>query len=148
MIRTRLVVAGIAVAGVAGVSALVLSGRPMLVAFTDPGELQRPSIPVFNPLRNKDPERVAEELLRRVSRGDVSALSRVDRTAIDLSVYEKERTWPLRDWKLVNRTDTSGEATLLYRTLRDPSTKFDSQLVIRLQFRDGQWRVVNFTPVY
>ena len=46
----------------------ILQRPPVLFTFTDPGEAMRPSVTVFNPLRDRAPEQVAERMLMSYER--------------------------------------------------------------------------------
>lgn len=150
MTRTQKLVAFIVVAGIAAVSTLALTRRPVLFSFTDPGELQQPSFTVFNPLRDKSPERAAEAVLTELQRGDASAaFKRVHvQGGVSAEVREKERAYPLRKWKLATRKDTSQQVVLVFRTARTTAERFDSPVVMAVERRGGEWLVTDFDPIY
>src|ERR1700759_2776505 len=73
---TKIGVAAVAMLAVA--VGMTVRGKPVLFSFTEPGELRRPTFSLLNPLRNREPERVAEDVLTDLQRGDVSkALKRM-----------------------------------------------------------------------
>jgi hypothetical protein len=101
---------------------------------------------VFNPLRDRAPEQAAETLLLEIRRGNMTSPSSVAQISMDISAREKR--YPLRAWKLVNRKDRSSEVTLFYRTARDSSSQFDSPVIVQVELRNGRWLVTGFNPVY
>src|SRR5436305_382092 len=140
--RTGFRLLSISTAGlVVVVLGLILSRRPVLFTLTEPGEVTRPSVAVFNPLRNRAPEEFAEQILNELRRGDVTAaVSRIHAAAND-DVAAKESQYRLRRWKLVNRVDGSAAITLFYRTDRGVSGQLDSEVVICVRRSEGMWVV-------
>lgn len=127
---------------------LILSGRPVLLKFTDPGEIVRPSIAVFNPLRDRAPEQFVEQMFHELRRGDVSiAMVRVHPPMSD-EIAGKERRYRLRRWRLVDRVDDRGKATLFYRTDRGVSGQLDSEVMVRLRRQETGWLVSEYLPMY
>jgi hypothetical protein len=147
MIRKFMLVTATVV--VVGAIAVVMTRKPVLLSLTEPGELQRPTYTIFNPLRDRQPENAAEHLLSSVRRGDIaSTLATVRGYPIRPDVHEKERLYPLVAWKLVDREDTPAEVKLVYRTARGDSGQFDSRITIRLHERRGRWVITGFSPIY
>lgn len=150
MRRSRKLILLILAIGAGTIGAVASTRRPVLFSFTDPGELQSPSFAVMNPLRDKAPERVANEVLSDLQRGDASgALRRIDGARSEIAHIEaKERAYPLRRWKLVNRRDAEQQVTLFFRTARGASERFDAPLTMTVQRRGGRWAVTEFDPIY
>jgi hypothetical protein len=122
--------------------------RPVLFTFADFGEISRPSIAIFNPLRDRTPERIADEMLDDLRRGDVDvAMSQVQGGASP-EIADKERRYQVRRWKLVNRIDHADQVVLYYRIDRGMSRNLDSEVVVSLQERNRGWVVRDYLPMY
>lgn len=127
---------------------LVLSRRPVLLRFTEPGEIARPTASIFNPMRNRAPEHVVEAIFDELRRGEVrEAIGRL-RSATGDDIAEKERLYRLRRWKLVDRIDDAGMVTLFYRTDRGASGQLDSEVTVRLRRQKTGWVVSEYLPMY
>jgi hypothetical protein len=122
--------------------------RPVWFTFTDFGEISRPSFTIFNPLRNRAPERVSEQMLYDLHRGDVDAAMAQMHGGANDEIAEKERRYRLRRWKLVNRVDRADQVTLYYRTDRGASANLDSEVVVFLQHQKSDWLIRDYLPMY
>lgn len=145
-LRRALIAAGALT--VLGIVFLAVTRRPMVFAFSDPSELQSPLFSVPNPFREKGPENAAEAILGGLQRGELSALDAVRAPGVSEDIRGKEREYPLRRWKLVNRKDDGDLVTLVYRTARVTDGKLDSPVVIVVETQAGGWVVTSFSPVY
>ena len=125
-------------------------GKPVLLSFTAAAELRQPSFSLLNPFRNREPEKAAEDLLRDLGRGDViTALGRVQSAErVSPKIYAKEQEYPLRKWKLADRDDGAHEVMLLYRASREPSERFDWDVIMKVQKRGDRWAVTEFITAY
>lgn len=114
---------GIALALVAIIVALLLLGRtrPVLFAAGESGDpLKAPSFSVFNPFRDRAPEKAAERVLLdlRDARFD-SALGGLQLSdEAKQETKQREQAHPLRSWELVGRNDSGDGVRLFYRTKR------------------------------
>lgn len=132
-----------------GIAYLAYTRRPVIFAFSDPSELQRPLFSVLNPFRETEPEDVAEALLARLQRRELSALDVVQVPGgISTDIREKEREYPLRKWKLIDRRDSGDRVTLVYRTARVTTDHLDSPVVIVVEHKAQHWVITSFSPVY
>ncbi|HEX2833530.1 MAG TPA: hypothetical protein VHW00_10970 [Thermoanaerobaculia bacterium] len=150
MTRSKVAAVVVVIMCVIGVTAFALTRRPVLFSFTDPGELRRPSFSLLNPLRNREPEKAAEDVLADLRRGDLAtALSRVQAPGgVSPVLHAKEQEYPLRKWKLAHRIDDANQVTLLYRASRAESERFDWEVTMRVQKRSGRWTVTDFDAAY
>jgi hypothetical protein len=139
-----LVIAGLVVA----LLGLILSRRPVLLKFTEPGEIVRPSVTIFNPLRNRAPEQIVEQMFNELRRGDVGAAMGPVHCAAKDVIVEKEHSYRLRRWKLVDRIDDPDGVTLYYRTGRGLSGQLDSDVVVCLRRKETGWLVSDYRPMY
>ena len=141
----------IAIGGVTVIAALLclmLSGRPVLLKLTEPGEIVRPSVTIFNPLRKRAPEQVVEQMFNDLRRGDVSRAMRRIGGAANGEIAEKERRYRLRRCKLVDRVDDQNAVTLSYRTDRGVSGQLDSDVIVLLRRQGRSWLVSDYRPMY
>jgi hypothetical protein len=127
---------------------LILSRRPVLLRLAEPGAIVRPAITIFNPLRDRAPEKVAEQVLSHLRRGSVRAAMARLGGAANVEIAEKEHRHRLRRWKLVDRVDDRDTVTLYYRTDRGLSGQLDSEIIISLRSRAAAWVVRDFLPAY
>ena len=148
MITTRKVLLIVVVGLVVALVGLILSRRPVLLKFTEPGEIVRPSVTVFNPLRTRAPEHVVEQMFDELRRGDVDTAMRRVTSAANDEIAEKERHYRLRRWKLVDRIDGSNTVTLSYRTDRGVTGQLDSEVIVCLRRQERGWLVSDYRPVY
>jgi len=144
--RNRLVAIAIALCVAAPVG--FLFRRPVLFTFTDVSDIPRPSITVFNPLRNRAPEQLAEQMLNELRRGDVDAAMARVHGGGSREIADKERRYRLRRWKLVNRIDAADKVTLYYRTDRGVSGNLDSDAFVFLEQQKRGWLIRDYLPMY
>ena len=144
----RKVLIGVVGASFIAALALLLSGRPLLFKFTEPGAIVRPTVSIFNPLRDRSPEHVADEVFDELRRGEVRAEIGQMPGTVGNDIVEKERHHRIRRWKLVDRVDDRGTVTLFYRTDRGVSGRLDSEVTMCLRRRAAEWELTDYRPVY
>ena len=108
-----------------------------------------PSISIFNPFRNRSPERSAEmflEALKARQCDQVIALLPMDEE-YRRYVCGKESEHPLDSWTLKNRLDELEKVKLFYWHWRTDSDTHD-RLWITVEKRDEQWHVTNYECIY
>ena len=119
----RKTVIGIALAIVAIITALLLLARtkPVLFALGESGDpLKAPSYSIFNPFRDRAPERAAESVLQdlRAAHFD-SALGGLQLSdEVRQETKQREEAHPLLSWELVGRNDSEAGVHLFYRATR------------------------------
>jgi hypothetical protein len=127
---------------------VVAARPPLLLRISEPDAVMRPTIAIFKPWRDRAPEQVAEQLFRELQRGEVVvAMSRV-RGGPDAHLVEKERAYPLRRWRLVNRVDDRDLVRLSYATERGPSMQVGSDVNLFLAREGNRWFVKSYLPMY
>lgn len=133
----RKTVIGIALALVVIIAVLLLFGRarPVLFALGESGDpLKAPSFSVFNPFRDRAPERAAEGVLKdlREARFDSAfgglLLSEEDKQ----ETKQREEAHPLLSWELVGRNDLEDTVRLFYRAERVGTPNATSPLWLSL----------------
>lgn len=144
--KTLVVVVAIAL----GLAIALVGRRPILLSYSDPRELRRPIFAILNPLRHLEPEQAAVAVLDDLQRGDVlSAFKRVHSAdPLSPSLYAKEQQYPLRRWKLVDRDDDAGHATLRYHASRATSNRMDWEITMKVEIQHDRWIVTVFDAAY
>lgn len=128
---------GIALALVAIIAALLLLGRtrPVIFAVGESGDpLKTTSFSLFNPFRDRAPERAAERVLQdlRDARFD-SALGGLQLSdEAKQEAQQRELAHPLRSWELLGRNDLGDGVRLVYRTKRAGTPNATSPLWLPL----------------
>jgi len=132
-------------------SLLAARSRPVVYALTESGDpVREPIWSLFNPFRDRAPERVAEAVLSDLERSEYAeALSQIDAPGATRSeIAEREKEYHLRSWKLLNRRDDGATTRLFYRTARGNASSFDSPLWVSVQRRRDGWKVTRFEAWY
>lgn len=133
----RKTVIGIALVLVAIIAVLLLLGRtrPVLFALGESGDpLKAPSFSIFNPFRDRAPERAAERVLEdlRDARFD-SALGGLQLSdEVKQETKQREGAHPLLSWELVGRNDSDDGVRLFYRAKRADTPNAASPLWLSL----------------
>lgn len=124
----------------------------VLWSFEEEGDpLGEPSFVVLNPLREREPERLADSTLRSLRAREfdqvVSAVGLGSTEAEEL--IERERRLPLESWRLAGRRDEIGRIRLFYRVTRGVPPQPGSYLWITVQRKEeGGWRVSDLEGAY
>jgi len=108
-------------------------------------------IVIFNPIRDRQPEKAAAALLRLLKEGRCEDV--VSDTPIDQEykayICGKEKAHPLTDWKLVDRTDSSEGSLLHYMAYRaDYPPELYGNIWINVEKRDGGWNLTRYEAWY
>ena len=112
--------------------------------------VKEPEFTIFNPFRDRLPERAAEAFLEKLKEGrcreayDVPLLTRDYKE----EVCEKESKSPLVAWRLENRSDDGANVRMYYLAHRKTYQGYQGQLWITVANRGGQWQVVNYQCFY
>ena len=111
--------------------------------------VKEPEFTIFNPFRDRRPERVAEAFLEKLKEGrcreavDVPLLTRDYKE----EVCEKENKSPLLSWQFKNRSD-GAKVRMYYLAHRKTYQDYQGQLWIIVENRGGEWQVVNYECFY
>lgn len=129
--------------------ALFLS-PPVLWALVEPGDpIGEPVFVLMNPLRDKNPETKAEELLKMLrDRKCVELIGTFESNIVCTSEFD----YQIRDWVLSNRVDREGLIKLYFRVTRvGTATDLETStgnFWFELENKGGEWIVVNATTYY
>lgn len=112
---------------------------------------------LLHPLRDRAPERNAEEILWILQEGRIEeALSQFSWSSEDRKrdLMKREASHPAQSWKLISRVDSAATAKLYYSVTRHvaPGSKelFSSPVWITLEHSksDPGWKPVRFSAIY
>lgn len=135
---------------VAAVAVLVVR-NPVVFEIHESGDpVGEPAWSMMNPIRNRSPERASEAMPDDLKRGaDDEAFSRVALSAEQAEeMKESERTYRIREWDLVGRTDRNDTSRLFYRVARGKSKETDSPVWITVKRVKHKWVVTDYEAWY
>ncbi len=113
------------------------------------GAISERPIAVFNPLRDRAPERLGDAVLAQMKAGEYSQVlePHVSDAERRKHIYLREAEYPIESWVLGDRYDNGIEVTLLYWAKRKnyPS---DARISIFIERYNGGLRVDGYNPLY
>lgn len=113
-----------------------------------PGGL--PTISIFNPFRDRQPEKCAAAFLESMKAGQCEHL--MAGLAVDMEyrqyICQQERTDALMAWNLKGREDSPRKVKLYYLVGRRHYANAEGQLWVTVEERDSQWQVTNYECWY
>jgi hypothetical protein len=124
---------------------------PVLYSYRDRASAsQGPTFILFNPLRDRSPERVVEQFLEQLKTGDCAkAVSRLPiQLDKQLTMCEKEGQAALDAWTLKDRSESDGVVTLHYALRREGFEGFGGDSFFQIQEFSGDWRIIGVNFVY
>lgn len=104
---------------------------------------------IVNPFRDKGPETIAEAHLNRLSDGQIETVSCC--VGERKYVLEKEKQFPIRSWRLGNRSDDQNGSQLVYWVKRGngyPANGYVSEVHFTVIRVGASWQVLSFSAVY
>jgi len=104
---------------------------------------------VFNPFRDRAPERFADALLEDFSHGRCpkSASDELLRFISDFPCHETPHTSPSFQWKLRNRINEKHRISLFYN-FGNATDRFEGEGIVVLEEKDGLWKAVNWDVIW
>jgi hypothetical protein len=114
------------------------------------GPVDEPAFAIFNPFRNRGPERQAEAFLRLLKEGHCEqALSVLPVKQEYLQeLCQREAKSPLLGWRLTNRSDEGNKVRMYYWVKRKGYNGYQGQLWINLEKRGEDWRATEYECFY
>jgi hypothetical protein len=111
---------------------------------------QGPTFILFNPLRNRRPERIAAQFLEQLKLGECSKAVSGLPIPLDTQVTmcEKEGQAALASWTLKNRFELDDVVTLHYALRREGFEGFGGDGFFQIQEVSGDWRIIAVNFVY
>ena len=123
----------------------------VLYRYVEAGDpVKEPAFAIFNPFRDRSPERSAEAFLTATRAGQCAqAMSPlVASSQHKQEVCEREQRYPLVDWRLANRTDQPDRTRMYYRAARTAYEGYEGQLWVTLEKSGEDWKVVQYECFY
>ena len=125
--------------------------NPVLYRAAESGSVDpEPFLVIFNPLRDRGPERDTEAFLELLRGGKcaqaAAALDGDGAERQEICSLEAER--PLRSWRLANRHDQPGRVKVFYRVNRDEHEDYLGNLWVTLERRGQAWQVTGYECWY
>ncbi len=127
---------------------LVFSG-PILLSFHTGPMVGDTEFVIFNPFRNRAPERSAEGFLEHLKTGrceEVIGIIPGDEKAHKY-ICEREKQFPIVSWRLREIDAEGGIVSLLYR-YRCEGRPDEDRLFIWVEKKNGNWIVANYKRGY
>jgi hypothetical protein len=146
--KTKLAIGLCALLGVSLAAMVYLRDiRPVLFRVNpDPGMIRPRSYCVLNPLRDRAPERAAEELLAKLRAGRREDLQRIVDADRRGHILMREWQYPIRGWRLCWRVDGPRVSTLGYWVTR-ARCEGEEEVWLDLSCAD-RWAVTGFSAMY
>ena len=128
----------------------VIRSRSVLYRFVESGDpAHEPGFSIFNPFRDRVPEKCGESFLRLMQAGKCE--DAVSSMPVEgehrLYICEKEREHPLMSWRLKNRTDQAAIVRMFYWHW-SIAAKRHGRLWVTVAKTDEGWRVVDYERHY
>jgi hypothetical protein len=106
---------------------------------------------IFNPMRNRQPEKAAAVFLRLLKGGKCQEAVAVlpDKSNYNEYICGKENEHRLTDWELVDRNDESEKTVVHYKAYRvDYSADLYGNIWITVMKQNGGWKVTGYEAWY
>lgn len=131
----------------ASILIILVNSGPVLFSFREKDDpLGEPFWVFLNPLRDKIPEKVAENFLIRIkNRNFLEAFN--DIRGANFRYKKQEIEHPIVSWNLASRKGSSCRVRLYFRAQRQ-GTIGTSPLWIDLEKKGNAWEIVNFEAIY
>ena len=109
-----------------------------------------PAVTVFNPFRDRQPEKCAAAFLESIKAGRCKRL--MDELAVDAEyrkyICKQEGTNALMMWNLMGREDNPRKVKLYYLVGRRHYANAEGQLWLTVEEHDSQWQVTKYECWY
>ena len=151
VVALKLLVALIVAAATLLACLIALRSRPVLYRYYETGNpIHEPAIAIFNPLRDREPERLAEEFLKGLRTGACSNLMRELSASAEFQqqTCEHESSNRIISRKLRNRTDEPSKVKLYFSASHETQLDLASQLWVTLELNGTSWRVIRYDRYY
>lgn len=130
-----------------------MNSRSVIYRHSWPGSPSKePAFTIFNPFRDRRPEKRATEFLVRLKNGDcenaMRELSQSYSAEYQQRTCERERTLRLLSWKLKNRTDENNKVRLYYEVNRQEYKDNRGQVWVTLEKAGEDWHVTRYDSAY
>jgi len=144
--KKRILTLGISLASVLVI--LYLIRRPVFLrAPSFYSVLGQPGFVLFNPFRDKEPEKSADGFLNGLKVGDCFGVVKNLPAEQQSHICEKQKQYPLKAWRLKDRDDIDQKTVLFYWHFSGDSYE-PERLWLDSQLRDGKWEITDMRIVY
>jgi len=129
----------------------VMQSGPVLYRYFEAGSPTRePAFTIFNPFRDRHPERSAEDFLQRLKDGDCQSpmAGLAHGLQYQQDTCEHEKTNALTSWQLRNRTDEPERVRMYYQVGRQKHPDLKGQVWVTVEKRGDQWQVTRYDRSY
>lgn len=118
----------------------ILKGNPV----------KEPDFTIFNPFRDRSPERSAEAFLELMKASQCEQAMSVlpDTPEYRQEICEREKESPLMSWQLTNRNDEPQKVRMYYWVKRQTYSGYQGQLWITVEKGGEQWQVTRYESWY
>lgn len=106
-----------------------------------------PGFVLFNPFRDKEPEKSADQFLTGLKAGKCSEVVINLPAERQQHICEKQEEYPLKSWELKNREDKTEKITLYYRHVSG-NTNIPEHLWLDARLLAGKWEITDMGIVY
>jgi hypothetical protein len=129
----------------------LIRSKSVVYRFVEAGNPdQEPAVSIFNPFRDRQAEKCAENFLELLKAGQceramagIPANPKYRRT-----VCEKEAAYNLDGWSLRNRKDQPQKVEMYYLVKRKNYDDVEGQVWVTVEQRDSQWQVTDYESRY
>lgn len=129
----------------------IMQSDSVLYRYVEVGDpTKEPAFAIFNPFRDRQPEKSAEDFLLRLKHGDCqSAMSElVHRLQYQQDTCEHEKSKTLTTWRLRNRTDEHQSVRMYYLVGRQTYRDLRGQVWVTVEKRGNRWHVIRYDRSY
>ena len=125
--------------------------QPVLFSYVEKGDpVREPVFAIFNPFRDRSPERSAEGFLENIKAGqcDCELAGIVNSPEHNQEVCKREKQSPLSGWRMMNRTDQDDTIRMYYEVRRKTYDGIHGQLWVSLARQGADWKVTRYDCSY
>jgi hypothetical protein len=104
----------------------------------------------MNPFRDRSPEIAAERFMTELGNGNFALLNIVDADERQ-RLIQNEKKWPLRNWRIGRRIDSTHETELMYWVRRGNGYSddgYEEEVYVKTRLTGQRYSVVGFAAVY
>lgn len=104
---------------------------------------------VLNPFRDKRPEIVAANYLDQLRDGHVQSISCC--VGERKYVLEKEKQWPIKSWRVGNRSDSAGRSDIMYWVKRGngySQSGHEEEVHVTMIRSVNGWQLQSYSAIY
>jgi hypothetical protein len=124
--------------------------NPVLFCVNPDGNIRPRTYCLLNPFRDKQAEKVAEEILTKLRNGETETLlpylSQLNEDNKN-QILEDERKFQIKSWRIGRLEETGDEFSLKYWTLRQ-NYEWEEEVNFYFVRENGEWKLESFDAIY